>query len=373
MITLYKTLLSLLLLFALAPLQAQVIEGKILDLKTQESLPGATVYLDGTSIATITDGEGNFRLNIQNSSATLVVSFVGYLTFKLDNPSQYANKKLKIQLTEEAIDLDEVVIGKGPFSRKQMMQVFRAQFLGESKAGSSCTIENEDDIVLYYDVSNNTLNASSRNPLRIQNKYLNYYINFDLEDFKIEYNFKSLQKYNQVRSYFSGTTFYKELKESKNAAQRRKEVFYGSAQHFAYTLAHEAWDKEGISLFVNGFKVKPNDYFQVKDTLGVKKVMLIKEPQKSVPSVTVREHQGRITATADQSKAKWVKTNFNVLDKNNKQSVVEFIDKVIFIDATGNYTPVYGILFGGYIGSLKAGDMLPIDYFSTNKEMQKKE
>jgi hypothetical protein len=118
MIAFYKTLLSLFLLFLGDPLHYQTIKAKIVDLKTQESLLGATVYLDGTSIATITDGEGNFRLNIQNSSATLVVSFVGYLTYKLDNPSQYANEKLKILLTQEAIYLDEVVIGKGPFSRK---------------------------------------------------------------------------------------------------------------------------------------------------------------------------------------------------------------------------------------------------------------
>ena len=73
-----------------------------------------------------------------------------------------------------------------------MMKVFRAQFLGESKAGSSCKIENEKDIVLYYDASNNTLNASSRNPSRIQNKYLDHYANFHPEDFKIEY------KYNRI-------------------------------------------------------------------------------------------------------------------------------------------------------------------------------
>lgn len=373
MIIIHKTLLSLFVLFSVAHLQAQVIEGKIVDSKTQESLPGATVYLDGTSIATLTDAEGNFRLDIQNSKATCIVSYMGYRTYKLDNPRQYANKKLKVLLAEESIALDEVVIGRGPFSRKQMMQVFREQFLGESKAGSSCKIENENDIILYYDVSNNTLNASSRNPLRIQNKYLNYYVNFDLEDFKVEYNYKSLQKFNQVRSYFSGTTFYKDLKEGKNAEKRRNMTFYGSAQHFAYTLAHAAWEKEETTLFVNGIPVHPNDYFQVKDTLGVKKVTLIREPQKSVPSVNVQQHEGSISGTANHQQTKWVKANFNVLYKKDKQSIIKFVDKVIFIDATGHYTPVYGILYGGYIGSLKAGDMLPIDYLLNNKEIQKRE
>ena len=53
---------------------SQVLEGRILDKTTQESLPGATVYLDGSTTSTITDQEGNFSLNTKNSNNTLVVS-----------------------------------------------------------------------------------------------------------------------------------------------------------------------------------------------------------------------------------------------------------------------------------------------------------
>jgi hypothetical protein len=353
MIKFFKALLCLFVLFSSVKNHAQLIEGRIFDSTTKEPLPGANVYLDGTSLSTITDAEGNFRLNLQNRTTTLVVSFIGYVTFKIENPSEYVNKKLRILLVEESINLDEVVIGKGPFSRRQMMKVFREQFLGESKAGNSCRIENEQDIILFYDVSDNTLNASARNPLRIQNKYLDYYVNFDLEDFKVKYNFKSLQKYNQVSSYFSGTTFYKDLKKRKNVGKRRSESFYGSAQHFAYTLAYAAWEKEKIRLFVNGFQVNPQEYFKVIDTMGIKKVTLIKEPQKVMPSLNIR------------------KTNFNILYQKDKQSIIEFVDKVIYVDSNGNYNPIYGILYGGYIGTLKAGDLLPVDYFQNSKEMSK--
>ena len=351
MIKFFKALLCLFVLFSSIKNHAQLIEGRIFDRTTKESLPGATVYLDGTSLSTITDGEGNFRLNLQNQKTTLVIRFIGYVTFKIENPGAYVDQKLNILLVEESIHLDEVVIGKGPFSRRQMMKVFKEQFLGESKAGSSCSIENEQDIILFYDVTNNTLHASARNPLRIQNKYLDYFVNFDLEDFKVDYNFKSLQKYNQVSSYFSGTTFFKDLKKRKNAEKRRSETFYGSAQHFAYTLAYAAWEKEKIRLFVNGFQVNPQEYFKVIDTLGIKKVTLIKQPQKVVPSLTSR------------------KTNFNILYQKDKQSIIEFVDKVIYVDANGNYNPIYGILYGGYIGTLKAGDLLPVDYFQNSKEM----
>ncbi|WP_432673061.1 carboxypeptidase-like regulatory domain-containing protein [Flavobacterium sp. SM2513] len=369
MIEFYKKLLIVVVVFSLGTLHGQTLTGQIFDNETKESLPGATLYIDGTSFSTITDAEGNFRLPIHDSKATLVISFIGYLTYKLENPRQYVDKKLKILLVKESIALNEVVIGRGPFSRNQMMKVFRKQFLGESKAGRSCKIENEKDIVLYYDVSDNTLHASSRNPLQIQNKYLDYKINFDLEDFKVKYNFKTLDKFNQVSSYFSGTTFYKDLKKSKQADKRRRASFYGSAQHFAYTLANLAWEKEETRLFVEGFQVNPQDYFNVKDTLGLKKVTLIKEPQKENPSFNIK---GNISGTSMKKQSQYIKTNFNILYKKDKQSVIEFVDKVFYVDANGNYNPIYGILYGGYIGTLKAGDLLPTDYFQTNK-MEKKD
>lgn len=371
MIKFQNATLFIFLLFSISNVRAQEIVGQVVDKNTQEALPGATVYLDGTSLSTITDAEGNFKLDIQNSRATLIVSYVGYLTSKLENPGKYPSKMFKILLSAESINLKEVVIGKGPFSRKKMLKVFKAQFLGLSKAGSSCTIKNENDIVLYYDVSNNTLNASSRNPLRIHNKYLDYDVNFELEDFKVEYNFKSLEEFNQVRSYFSGTTFYTDLKKSKNADKKRRATFYGSAQHFAYTLANEAWQKEEIRLFVDGFQVNPKEYFKVKDTLGIKKVTLIKEPQKENPNFKMIEIRGSINGVLPKQRSQFVKTNFNILYQKDKQSIIEFVDKVIFVDANGHYNPIYGILYGGYIGTLKAGDMLPVDYFQNNKEMIK--
>ncbi|MFY0483161.1 carboxypeptidase-like regulatory domain-containing protein [Flavobacterium sp. PLA-1-15] len=367
----YKLILLLVFILSNTVMVAQVLEGTVVDSKTKETLPGATVYLDGTTISTITDPNGYFKIYTKNNNASLVVSFVGYSTYRLDNTLQYAGKKLKVLLEEESIHLDEVVVGRGPFSRKQMMKVFKEEFLGESKAGRSCKILNENDIVLYYDVTNNTLNATARNPLKIVNKHLDYEVNFDLEDFKVFYTYKSLSKFNQSRSFFAGTTFYKDISKNKRADKKRKEAFYGSATHFALTVANNAWQENETRLFVEGFQVNPNDYFQMKDTLGLKKVTLIKEPQKEVSSVKVQENLNNTIRLSKTKNNKFVKTNFNILYKKDKQSIVEFTDKVIYVDRNGNYSPIYGILYGGYIGSLKAGDMLPVDYYETIKEMQK--
>lgn len=368
---LYSTPLFLFFMMFTISLHSQVLEGMVFDSKTQESLPGATIYLDGTTISTITDDKGNFSINTRNSNATLVVSFVGYTTYRLENPLQYQNKKIKILLVEQSISLDEVVVGKGPFSRKQMMKVFREQFLGESKAGSSCRIENEDDIILYYDVSKNTLNASARNPLKIKNNHLEYEVNFDLEELVVQYNYKSLDKFNQRQSFFSGTTFYKDIAKGKKANKKRAEAFHGSATHFALTLANNTWQKEDIRLFVEGFPANPDDYFQVKDTLALKKVTLIKDPQKSVKKFKKEKGASGHIVISESNEYEMKPTNFNILYKKDKQSIVEFVDKVLYVDRNGNYSPIYGILYGGHIGSLKAGDMLPTDYYQTIKEMQK--
>lgn len=363
----------LLFLFLLVnfTVQSQIIEGTILDSKSKETLPGATVYLDGTTISTITDLNGNFSINTKSNNATLVVSFVGYSTYRLDNPLQYVDKKVKVMLVEESISLEEVVIGKGPFSRKQMMRVFRTEFLGESKAGKSCKILNEDDIVLYFDVSNNTLNVSARNPLKIINKHLEYEVNFDLEELIVHYNYKSLSKFNQIKSFFSGTTFYKDLSKNNKADKKRRETFYGSATHFAHTLANEAWEKEDIQLFVDSWPANPKDYFKVTDTLGIKKVTLIKEPLKEIKNFTLDKKPSNAVTYTNNGKIKLVKTNFNILYNKKHQSILEFTNKVIYVDNSGHYFPVYGIIYGGYIGSLKAGDILPIDYYQTIKEIQK--
>ena len=55
------------------------ISGKVLDAKTKESLPGATVYLANTAIGIIANTDGSFSLNaIHPGKYNLTVSMIGY-------------------------------------------------------------------------------------------------------------------------------------------------------------------------------------------------------------------------------------------------------------------------------------------------------
>ncbi len=74
-------------------------------------IPGATVIVTGTQVATITDLDGKFRLSIPSSAKSLSVSFVGMNTKEVQIGN---NANFIVVLTESNIGLEEVmVVGYG--------------------------------------------------------------------------------------------------------------------------------------------------------------------------------------------------------------------------------------------------------------------
>lgn len=361
-----KKILLVFLLFCFGNSFSQILEGYIFDKNSETPLQSATVYLDGTTISTLTDSEGYFKLNSKgNVKSDLVISYIGYKTARLANPFQY--KKIKTFLEEDAIGIDEVVIGKSPFTRKSMMKAFKNQFLGSTKAASSCKILNEDDINLYYDIDTNILSATSRNPIKIKNNYLGYEVNFDLVDFTLEFKVRSLDMHYLAKSYFAGTTFYKDISKPKKSDAKRREAYLGSAIHFMNTVANESWKEEKFGLYVDKFPSDPKEYFRISDTLGIKKITVLKTPITKMEQGKDKGFTFTSNSTSEPLKIGEKKIYFNVLYDGKKQSIVDFVSKEYYVDANGNYSPFYDVMFGGYIGTLKAGDMLPTDYFQTIK------
>ena len=104
-----KRMLSILgmLLLSVPFVLAQVlVKGTVKD-NLGEGVPGASVQVKGTSQGTITDLDGKFTLNIPQKNATLVISFIGYVTVEQKADSQ---KPMVITLKEDTKTLDEVVV-----------------------------------------------------------------------------------------------------------------------------------------------------------------------------------------------------------------------------------------------------------------------
>lgn len=96
------------------------ITGKIVD-DSGVSLPGTSVYIQGTSQGTVSDFDGNFTLeNIANGTYELTISYVGFskATASVTVPQQ---SKLTVTLKEDFTQLEETIV-TGVFDRRTRME-----------------------------------------------------------------------------------------------------------------------------------------------------------------------------------------------------------------------------------------------------------
>lgn len=86
--------------------QSTTIEGKITD-AAGLSLPGVNINEKGTKNGTSTDFEGSFKINVSNSKAILVITYLGFQTQEI---SVAGKSKINISLAEQSNALTEVVV-----------------------------------------------------------------------------------------------------------------------------------------------------------------------------------------------------------------------------------------------------------------------
>ena len=98
--------------------QQQKLTGTITDANTGETIIGANVRVEGTSIGTVTDINGKFSLNFPKTNVVVVVTYMGYNSQRVTMNGQ---KILDIKLVSDITKLDEVVVvGYGSQKREQV-------------------------------------------------------------------------------------------------------------------------------------------------------------------------------------------------------------------------------------------------------------
>ena len=87
------------------PANTQVVVGQVVDADTQEPLPGVNVLVKDTTLATITNIEGQFAMQIP-VGRSLSFSFIGYEAVEVEASSS----PLSIALSPDVASLSEVVV-----------------------------------------------------------------------------------------------------------------------------------------------------------------------------------------------------------------------------------------------------------------------
>jgi len=86
--------------------ETRKIIGVVLD-ESNLPIPGASVFVAGTAIETLTDFDGKFTLNIPVDVTVLSVSYVGFETKEINIENK---TEIKVMLSEAASQLDEVIV-----------------------------------------------------------------------------------------------------------------------------------------------------------------------------------------------------------------------------------------------------------------------
>jgi TonB-dependent starch-binding outer membrane protein SusC len=118
--------------------QPQAITGKVTDTDGNPVI-GATVYIKNTSQGAITDAEGNFRINVSDRNAILVVSYIGMKTMEI---SLEGRENIQVVMESDYIGIEEVVaIGYGTIKKSDVTGSLSSVKVDELQQGVASSID----------------------------------------------------------------------------------------------------------------------------------------------------------------------------------------------------------------------------------------
>jgi CarboxypepD_reg-like domain len=255
-----------------------VIEGTVMAADSKKPLPAVSVYLNNTSIGTITNNKGFFILrNIPSEKFKLIASSIGYETFtEMIDPKKISGE-IVITLNSKAEQLDKVVLlPDEPNGWEKWGKLFTDLFIGTNSNSNQCHIENPE-VIRFRMNPDNTLTAFAREPLLIMNYALGYEIKYKLEEFEYDFNTKVVS-YNGY-ALFKNLGISNKKKESKYE-QERKETYQGSLLHFMRTyfvnkLVEQGFEMRNLGKISNPEKDRAKFRFQLEWSLHRDSTILV--------------------------------------------------------------------------------------------------
>jgi hypothetical protein len=347
---------------------SQNITGIINDSLTNRHVEFAAVYVNGTTIGTVSDKSGTFSLQRINLPCQIVVSHVSYRT-KVISIDENSILHLTISVTPKIIELNQVTIMNKSL-RNENIEHFKAIFLGSDEWGKNAILINDSVLIFKIEYFSNTdtcppdiigkpkiFKVESTAPLQIDLPLLGYDLRYDLVNFEEEFN-------PDLNAYFIHTLgyyFYKtkeagsKMKENRYKRNRLKAYYY-SPQHFTRSLYSQKLPENGYYIYeivhsdVTN-KILINKYIPDSCLTYTSEGAIIKGLSKHC--FYINYYSDFRDFPIDMSK-----TTF--YDQSN-YSEIYFLHDACVIRKDGT-RPENSIVFGPGIGKKRVGATLPNDY-----------
>ena len=229
---------GILFIFLLCSLRiaAQIsLKGKVISADTRQPVVSANVYLSNTSVGTITDAKGEFIItHFPGGRFDLVVSFIGYETYRLEIRSDQLPNNLEILLHPKTNELKEVIVESNDKDGwDKWGKIFTDNFIGTAAFAQDCKLMNPDVVHFRFEKKRNIIKVTADEQLIIENNALGYLLKYNLT--KFEYNPDTKE------FFFQGYPFFEEMQTdrrglSKQWMENREAAYYGSLMHFMRSL-----------------------------------------------------------------------------------------------------------------------------------------
>ena len=273
-----KLLFAFLCLIPYTLFGQSIIRGFVVDSLTQEPLPSATVYINGTTQGTTTGNDGGFELKDVTFPATVIFSFVGYVPKALDLERNTGGLTIMLKTNDE---LPEVEIS-GKIDNKDL-EYFKSMFLGDDRWGRRATIKNEKALtfdrsdetsyvirrisktsfsiptvnadlaekhVEYNDtvkVKKSQFSAQASEPLIIDLPLLGYELYVDLVKFSVV-TVKSVTTCDMLGYFYYRPYENAKKRKAESFEKNRKRAYYGSSQHLLRSISENSLAENGFLL-----------------------------------------------------------------------------------------------------------------------------
>ena len=220
-----------------------LIAGKVLDYRTNQPLPFASVYINYTTIGTNADDKGTFSLNIGPGTYDLVASFVGYTPYHA-KVTIADGEVLDLLIRLQVRPMQEIQVkAKKDSQWEKQLERFKKFFIGTGPNAKLCRIVNPW-VLTFPETAKGVFYAHASSALEVENLSLGYRVTYELKNFAViseSYLVAGYVRFQELTSNDSAAT--------KKWTESRKAAYEGSTRHFLKSITEHCIEEEQFELY----------------------------------------------------------------------------------------------------------------------------
>lgn len=188
------------------------VRGKVFDYQ-RNALAGARINIEGTTIGTISDNEGNYSITMPNGTNSLTYSYIGFASKTLPISSSVMNVYLELEtMIDDGIEIEEVALSNKFEGRaKGMYMASNDKMMAKTKQSIKIPTQQA--------VNQTSVNFKIKTPYTIKSDNKNYTVDMEYYDLPAIYEYYCVPKINTdafLMAYISDWERYNLLEGEAN-------------------------------------------------------------------------------------------------------------------------------------------------------------